>query len=268
MNCPAEETLFLSELGELPYRQTLEIREHEAECTRCRERLRAERQLLTDLTSPPAFERSAPDFAAAVLERCAASDAEPRPPVRARSRAPLYGALLLAASLCVWLMRPAPPAPHFAARGGRHAALGEVRVEPRLVRGGALMPLEGAELRAGDGITARYFKQGERAEYLALFAVDAQGAVHWIFPAYLEPASNPTSIALAPSPTGHLLEDTVEPEAPAAGRLRVVAIVSREPLSVREIEHRLVQKGLNRQAMAEIFPSDQVQEWSATWASH
>jgi len=130
------------------------------------------------------------------------------------------------------------------------------------------LPLEGAELHAGDGITARYFKPGEGAEYLALFAVDADGAVHWIFPAYLDAASNPLSLALAPSPKGHLLEDAVEPEAPAVGRLRVVSVVSRAPLSVREIESRLVRRGLNRPVMAEIFPSDQVQEWSATWLGH
>jgi len=60
MNCPAEETLFLAELGELPYRQTLEIREHEAECTRCRELLRAQRRLLTDLAAAPRVRAACP----------------------------------------------------------------------------------------------------------------------------------------------------------------------------------------------------------------
>ncbi|HEY2408936.1 MAG TPA: hypothetical protein VGI10_23185 [Polyangiaceae bacterium] len=264
MICPSEDTLLATELGELPHNKTLELAEHEAHCSRCRQVQRQHRALFADLGAAPTFARSETDFTAAVLARCTAANTAAPGGSSARLRAPLYGALVLAAGVCLWLLRPAAPVEHFAARGGSHSALEPVSVEARLVRDGKLLPLDGAELHAGDGITARYFNRGERARYLALFALDAAGSVHWIFPAYLDPASNPSSLALAPSPEGHLLEDTVEPETPASGPLRVVAVVSDAPLSVREIEQRLAGEG---RSMQQIFSPSHVQEWSATWTA-
>jgi hypothetical protein len=270
MICPSEESLLRAELGELEHHLTLELAEHEASCPRCHALLREQRRLLADLAAPPAFSQSEPEFLAAVLERCSAAS-EPAPTFRstrrgavgptARSRAPLYGVLALAACACLWLLRPAAPVEHIAARGSSHNALAPVRIEARLVRDGALLPLDGAELHAGDGITARYVNQSTRPAYLALFALDAAGAVHWIFPAYLDPASNPSSIPLAASQTSRLLEDSVEPEAPAPGRLRVVAVVSEQPLAVKEIERRLAGGG----SLGALFAGDLVQEWSSTW---
>ena len=75
---------------------------------------------------------------------------------------------------------------------------------------------------------------------------------------------NPTSIALEPNDTPRVLEEIVEPDRPAAGPFRVVALTSREPLSVRAIEKRL---GGGAESIADLFPEGQVQEWRCTWAS-
>lgn len=261
MICPSDDSLLRAELGELEHHLTLELREHEALCPRCRALLHEQRRLILDLAAPPAFSQSEPEFLAAVLGRCESADERASVGPKARSRAPLYAALVLAAGVGFWILRPAALVEHIAARGGIHSALAETRIEARLVRDGALLPLDGARLHAGDGITARYVKRNARPEYLALFAIDASGAVHWIFPAYLDPATDPRSILLSAQHAGRLLEDTVEPESPAPGRLRVVAVVSEEPHGVKEIERRLA----SGEPLSALFAGDHVQEWSSTW---
>jgi hypothetical protein len=53
----------------------------------------------------------------------------------------------------------------------------------------------------------------------------------------------------------------VEPEAPAPGRLRVVAVVSERPLAGNDVERRLAGGGSHGAR----FAGDLVQEWSSTW---
>jgi hypothetical protein len=69
-----------------------------------------------------------------------------------------------------------------------------------------------------------------------VFAVDAAGEVHWIYPAYLDPNTDPTSIELPPSRAEQRLPDQVELADPAAGPLRLITIVSPAPIHVSEIE--------------------------------
>jgi hypothetical protein len=94
----------------------------------------------------------------------------------------------------------------------------------------------GERLHPGDGIavTARNGHR-ELPVYLMVFAVDARGEVHWIVPAWSDPAETPRSVRLPPG--GGLPEPTGRtPEAPAPGKLRVMTLLSRAPLDVRAVE--------------------------------
>jgi hypothetical protein len=131
-----------------------------------------------------------------------------------------------------------------------------------LLRGNTLLPIEGAELHASDGITVRYWNPSDEPAFLAVFALDTAAAVHWIYPAYLRAADNPQSIRLQHSIEGKIMGEAVEPESPAPGRLRVVALLTPEPLSVHDVEARLAHDG---QRLINTFPEARVHEWNCTW---
>jgi hypothetical protein len=122
--------------------------------------------------------------------------------------------------------------------------------------------LEGAELRPGDGILVRYSNPTSRDVYLAVFALDQRGSVHWIHPAYLDAATNPLSLRLAPGTTERVLPEIAEPDSPAPGALRVYALLSATPLDVKRVEARL---GDKTRSVAELFSEAEVEEWRCSW---
>jgi hypothetical protein len=125
--------------------------------------------------------------------------------------------------------------------------------------------LEGAVLHPGDGILVRYSNPLARDVYLMVFALDEQGAVHWLHPAYVSDATNPTSLKLAREVTERVLPEVAEPENPAPGALRVYALLSRAPLDVKSVEGKL-QAGAA--PVAELFPDAEVEEWRCTWRAY
>ena len=131
-----------------------------------------------------------------------------------------------------------------------------------LLRDKTLLPVEHAELHPGDGLVVRYWNSSDEPVYLAVFAIDANSAVHWVYPAYLDAAQNPASIRLERAVEGKIMGEAVEPEKPAEGPLRIVALLTSEPLSVRQVEAQLARR-LGR--LTEIFPNARVHEWSCTW---
>jgi len=129
------------------------------------------------------------------------------------------------------------------------------------------LPVEGATLHRGDGFAVRYWKTTMEPTYLMAFAIDAAGEVHWIYPAHLDPLLDPHAVPLAAS-EDRLLGEVFEPESPAQGPLRVVAIVTSEPLTINAVEQRLG-KGPRETALARLAslgPSTRVSEWNCTWS--
>jgi hypothetical protein len=265
MKCP-EDKLWLSlELGEVTQNEARALEEHEAHCVTCKDVRRAQRTLLDDLAAPPELGKSEDAFVAQVMGACERSATAPAPaPAPGWRSWQRWGAVVaVAAGVTLWMARPHAPTEidGVVARGsGRH--VGPVSVEVLRIRGTAAVPIEGASLAPGDGIAVRYWNTSSERRFLAVFALDAGETVHWIHPAYLDPSSNPTSIALRPSAQGELLDEVVEPERPAFGPLRVVALLSREPISVRTVEGRLATK---HRSIAELFPAADVLEWRCSW---
>jgi hypothetical protein len=171
----------------------------------------------------------------------------------------------------VLLARSWPTSETYPAAGGKLTARGS---EPlgqgatvqafvgRAAAGGAAALLEGAELGPGDGILVRYSNPGASELFLMVFALDAQRDVHWLHPAYLDDKTNPASLPLQPHMMGRALDEVAEPENPAAGELRVYALLSARPLHVKDVEAKLAH---SRAPVYDLFPDAEVEEWRCSW---
>ena len=180
------------------------------------------RTLLDDLRAPPSFATSDDDFVASVMENCRRDSLVFRAPNKRARGVGIFVFASLAAVMMLGLLRLRHEG-HVAARGSLTSEVDAPSVEALLVRNRVLLPLERAELRAGDGIAVRIKNPSGQRRYLLVFALDAANTVHWIYPAYVDSSTNPQAIELEPSDDPHLLAEVVEPEHPAEGPLRVVA---------------------------------------------
>jgi hypothetical protein len=224
-------------------------------------------QMLADLASPENGEASADAFVSQVLQACAREPAV-RPPVKApRARALLLAGALAAAAAAVVAVLPqaAKVDEHWAARGkAPGSSLRQAQAELFYVRAGKALAAEGAALHAGDGFLVRCANASEKQTFLAVFARDAQGEIHWLYPAYSDARQNPHSLEIAAHAPEHALDEVVEPDAPAAGPMRVFALFTDAPLSVREVEARLL--GGSLADVSTRFGNARIREWSVSWS--
>jgi hypothetical protein len=203
------------------------------------------------------------------MSACQKSGAPTVPSSQARSWAPLT-ALALAAGIALYFgIAPSKDDLRgiWTARGSRGATKEGLGVEVLVVRAGQSLPVEGATLHRGDGFAVRYWKTTMEPTYLMAFAIDAAGELHWIYPAFLDPASEPPAFPLAVG-EDRLLGEVFEPESPAPGPLRVVAIITSEPLTIHVVEERLgkVSRETASARLASLVPSTRVREWNCTWS--
>lgn len=246
--CPVDE-LELGGLldGELTENRARELRAHLAACATCGARMNHLNALAARLRAPVPEALDA-DFANEVERRLDAVDrSPPAPPAthRATRRRPLLLALstlaVAAAAVTLVMVPRERVASDFTPRGGESPWHARVFTSLAVVpRGSAETPPRpvgpGAPLHPGDGIavTARN-GNSDLPVYLMVFAVDAKAEVHWIVPAWSDPAQNPRSVLLPPG--GSLPASAGRtPEAPAAGKLQLMSLLSRAPLDVQLVE--------------------------------
>lgn len=219
---------------------------------------------------------SADDFVARVLEACE-SDVPAAPANTTAQRAPrqlragwlLGGALAIAAAALLgvghWPRATTGSEPSVLVARGTNMRAISATVQAfvgHAVTGSAPPLLEGAELRAGDGIVVRYSNPTTSKVYLMVFALDEQRAVHWLHPAYLSESTNPSSLELEPGASERVLPEVAEPEGPTPGELRVYGLLTSAPLDVKAVERRLVGATSD---VARTFPEAEVEEWRCTW---
>ena len=256
LECPVDE-LELGGLldGELTENRARQLREHLAGCAACAARMSHLAALAAQLRGPVP-EALDTDFVNAVERRLDAADhsplASPAPPASlapasrlATRRGPLLLALstlaVAAAAITLVTLPRGRFASEFTPRGGESPWHARVYTSLAVVPSGAEAttprPIAaGASLRQGDGIAVTAHNGNpDLPIYLMVFAVDAKDEVHWILPAWSDPAQNPRSVLLPagsalPAPAGRT------PEAPAAGKLRLLSLLSRGPLDVRSVE--------------------------------
>lgn len=163
---------------------------------------------------------------------------------RGPRRAVLLGATgaLAAAGLAVWVLRPAEDAmgdgraggSYVGVRGGEVSAAAFVSLFSR--RGGSEPAPLGEIFGADDDLLLAYTNgRASPLRYLAVAARDADGRVHWLWPAWDTPEADvkslPVEVGVADAP----LPSAVSLRA-ATGPMEICAIFSREALSIPALD--------------------------------
>jgi hypothetical protein len=245
--CVDEDTLLRLLDGELTENAADRLRQHLRTCGVCAARSEDLERTVRELRAP------LPDVDAeaaieSVMRRLPTAVMVPSTAAARRPRFVRWGLLAggLAAALAVAAIALTPrrsPAPTedpgtFAARGTSAGVSIGRAVGVSLYRfGDTAAPLgDGARVRQEDAYAVKYRNLLGEPAYLLAFAVDATGTVHWICPAYLDANGDPVSVALAPSMNEAPVSSAMQFEAPAAGPLRFVAILTTKPLHVQEVD--------------------------------
>jgi hypothetical protein len=235
MGCPERAEIVALIDGELTENRARALRAHVDGCAACGGELASWQRVIARIATPAP---PAPGAAQRVLARL--SDA-PVAAARAR-RWPALGGLALAAgaalALAILLHHPQGPEPELVARGGgTHSLARDVDVSVYASEATLRQLHDGATVSPETAFAVSYRNLGAPA-YAAVFAIDGAGELHWIAPAYLSAASDPTSFLLAPAPgaTDTVLADATMLASPTPGALRVLVVVTSTPLHVSEVE--------------------------------
>jgi len=152
----------------------------------------------------------------------------------------LGGATGLAAAaavlLAVWL-RPAPEGGGtLAPRGGEVEWARKVGVEIWAIEAPLRRIAPDSTFSPGTPLVATYSNVDSSPAWLLAFALDATNEVHWLYPAFLDPASDPVAVRLEPSVVQRTLPDSAVLEGLPLGPVRFVVLVAREPIRISDIE--------------------------------
>jgi len=187
-----------------------------------------------------------------------------------RVRPELWLAVAVAAIAVVVVSWPARDPDTFTARGGAGALAPDHVTAEAIARsvGTSLFTVSpraeplasGARVSPSTPLVLGYRQLSRTVPLFALvFAVDARGEVHWLYPAFTAAADDPLAIALSPSDATRLMAETVVLDDLPAGLLRVIALVSANRLHVSSIE-RLRGDELTATALQRRFPSAAITE--------
>lgn len=263
---PAEWTRKLD--GEVTANRASAMDDHVVSCAACRDTVRELEQLVGDIAHPVAH-----DAGAAVDRVMAAIDsgAEVAPIRRpARWLYPVAGALAAAAVLIVFATVRSGGAGSGADEGTFQARGGGDVSDPLRRTVGITVRVDGADLADGARVSpdARYtagyrnlFEDGP--VYAMVFAIDAAGDVHWLYPAYVDPATDPAGIRLDRATVETAFDDGAILDRPAPGAMRVVTLFATAAAHVSEIE-QLAPEARGLDALRERFSGARIEQLEVT----
>jgi hypothetical protein len=271
--CATDEVWLRHQLGELSVNDSDALTAHLPECPACRARAGSLAALLDDLSAAArdvpadggAFRRRVRGALTDDLAAAATARGEPPVPRGARWRllALAAGVALVPAALVLQAHRGRDgEAPGVLTARGSAAPAAPV-AEVLLVRDGEPRPLAGQTLGPKDALAVRVGNRSGRPVYLMAFGVDAAGEVHWLFPAYRDPDSDPRALRIEAGSGPRLLDELVAPLRPAAGPLRLHTLLLPAPLTVRAVERRLAARAGS--PMSRLFPDATTAEWTTRW---
>ena len=253
MTCPASETLAAWAAGEVTLEQQRQLLQHVRGCRSCGPQAERMRLLTGELRglslAPPA-----PAFTASVLAQLRAR------PARSRgSRLPLLAAAGLAALGLLAVVQLQAPRGELEARGGGVASRDRVGIQVRVHEPGQAPALLTSRrvVSVDAGYSFVLLNRSRKPQHVMLFALDARSEVHWFYPAFLDPHSDPRSLAVPPTPDVQALPEGITPEQPAVGPFQIAALFTAAPLTVSEVEKRIRESGLP--ALAGVRPAAQLQ---------
>lgn len=263
-HCPTEAELLAFVDDDLPPEKSKRIEAHFGQCSVCAKQAATLEELIADIGAKiPAADFDLNTHVAGVMKRL---DEPPRSASTFRWL-PWGGALAAAAAVTLFLVSEATNAPrgHLAARGGTgESSLSRDLGVQLYSQDGALRPLEsGSEIQPNTALTAGVRNLASDSAYLLLFAVDAASVVHWITPEFTNPDSDPEATAAVPSAEEQLLPNAAVFDDLALGPLRVVAIVTKTPTRVSEVE-QLPANALNDEGLLQHFPRAEIRQFLLT----
>jgi hypothetical protein len=224
--------------GELTENRGTALRAHAAGCASCAAELESQRRLLARVAAPVPGRPSA-GAVAAVMGRLDAADAAAASPARLRPGPRTWAALALAAAAAAVVgVIGVRPERHddFAARGAAPGWEQKVGVELWALQDQPRLLVAGDRLAPGVAVVASYSNVDPAPAWLLVFAVDARGEVHWLYPAYLDVSRDPEAQRLEGSVVRRALPESVVLEDVPGGALRLVTVVTRAPLHVSDVE--------------------------------
>lgn len=248
--------------ADLSPEQVARAERHLAECSSCAREFSELKTLVSDIRAPlPGAPLDLSAHVDAVMARLDTAEKTVN-----TSRRALFGGALAAAAAAVLILvlkrnEPDAPAGVWTARGsGTQGSLSRNVGLTLYARESSLRTLSnGASARADIAFTAGLRNLGDEPVQLLLFALDAKEAIHWIAPEYTVAGTDPAAMSVVPSATERLLPTAVAFDDLAVGPLRVVAVITKEPHRVSEIE-TLAKSELRPDRLRHRFPGADVRE--------
>ena len=156
----------------------------------------------------------------------------------------------------------------FQARGG-HGSFGLARnvgVRFLLVRGESLVPVKRKTLVGSqDRIVAAYVNAvDEGVVHLLAFAIDGKGELHWLYPEYVDPRTDPEGIRLQVGTEEIVFAESVQLEDVASGPMRLVSLISSQQLKVSDVE-QLPREERTLVRMKRRWPAAQIDAVEVMW---
>lgn len=262
--CPSEAELLGFVDADAPPEQLVRIEKHLEMCSACAKQVMALTTLVQDVGAP--LEQPPLDVAehlAGVMKRLDTTVSAP-----GWSRWLGWGGGIAVAAAAVLsltkLQGPSdvPAVNELVARGGPlEASLSRnVGVQLYAQRQTLAALGSGSRITRSTPLTAGLRNLGREPAYLLLFAVDSQQAVHWIAPEYTTAGENPEAAAIASATGERMLPSVAVFDDLSRGPLRVVAVLSRSPLHVSDVD-ALPASELSAEKLLERLPGAEVRQF-------
>jgi hypothetical protein len=229
--CPSRAEWLRQVDGEVTANRAAELDAHRGTCVACRSERDALAALVRDLRAPAG--PPGPWMVARVMAHL--DRAVPPAPAR---RWPLAAVIAAAAAVGLAVIAWPSASGDFQSRGiGGARGIDRVAGIELYALGGALDPLgDRAVVTSATAYVGSYRNLGSRAAYALVFAIDSTRELHWLYPAFTDPASDPEAVSLGTARDPTLLAESVALDHPSPGALTFVIVVDDHPLHVSDIE--------------------------------
>ncbi|MGC4119760.1 MAG: hypothetical protein QM765_35340 [Myxococcales bacterium] len=240
MSCPSPEELFRWVDGDSGPARSAELGAHVQTCAACAAECERQRQVLARVAAPLPGAPSPGALDALMRRLDQAPSRAPEPQRLFAAWRWVFGGLGAAAAATavalLVLARPVGPPDGMQARGSAVEWSRKVGVDLHVLERPLRKLTPGATLRPGTALTASYRNLDARDAYLLAFGIDAQGEIHWLYPAFTDPQTDPQAVALPPANLDTVLGDSVALDELPPGPLRLITLLADAPLHVSAIE--------------------------------